>query len=155
MVHRCISINGYSRKILWLFVGSTNNDPKVIAYYFVNCAVVNCAVSTSLNKSRQRFRYVAVAGIRKYFREDGEDDMAGINSFKFGLSTRNQRIEAWWSKLRRARFNWWINFFKDLCETGNFNLSKPFHLEVMRFCFIGLIQTELDEVKDMWNNHKI
>ena len=39
MVHRCISINGYSRKILWLFVGSTNNDPKVIAYCFVNCAV--------------------------------------------------------------------------------------------------------------------
>ena len=98
---------------------------------------------------------MAVAGIRKYFRKDGEDDIAGINSFKFGLSTRNQRIEAWWSKLRRARFNWWINFFKDLCETGNFNLSKPFHLEVMRFCFIGLIQTELDEVKDMWNNHKI
>ena len=25
----------------------------------------------------------------------------------------------------------------------------------MRFCFIGLIQTELDKAKDMWNIHKI
>ena len=33
-------IDGYSRKILlWLFVGSSNNDPKVIVYYFINCVV--------------------------------------------------------------------------------------------------------------------
>ena len=33
-------IDSYSRKILlWLFVGSSNNDPKVIAYYFINCVV--------------------------------------------------------------------------------------------------------------------
>ena len=31
--------DGYSGKIIWLFVGSRNNDPKVIAYYFVNCVV--------------------------------------------------------------------------------------------------------------------
>ena len=31
------AIDGYTRKILWLFVGSSNSDSKVIAYYFVNC----------------------------------------------------------------------------------------------------------------------
>ena len=46
-------------------------------------------------------------------------------------------------------------FFKDLYETGNLDPSKPFYLEVMRFCFFGLIQSELDEVKDKWNKHKI
>ena len=44
---------------------------------------------------------------------------------------------------------------KGLYETGNLDPSKPFHLEVKRFCFIELIQIELDKVKDMWNNHKI
>ena len=33
------AIDGYNWKILWLFVGSSNNNPKVIAYYFVNCVV--------------------------------------------------------------------------------------------------------------------
>ncbi|KAJ8316056.1 hypothetical protein KUTeg_006070 [Tegillarca granosa] len=34
-VHGCI--DGYSRKIMWLHVGPTNNDPAVVAYLFVKC----------------------------------------------------------------------------------------------------------------------
>ena len=33
------AIDGYCWKILWLFVGSSNNYPKIIAYYFINCIV--------------------------------------------------------------------------------------------------------------------
>ena len=33
------AIDGYSRKILWLLVGPSNNDPKITATYFVNCLV--------------------------------------------------------------------------------------------------------------------
>ena len=31
----------------------------------------------------------------------------------------NQRIESWWSFLRKHRSNWWMNFFKDLIEEGH------------------------------------
>ena len=31
------AIDGYSRHILWLKVGQTNNDPKVIASYYLSC----------------------------------------------------------------------------------------------------------------------
>ena len=34
-IHSCI--DGYSRKILWLNVSPTNNDPQVIATYFIEC----------------------------------------------------------------------------------------------------------------------
>ena len=34
-IHGCI--DGYSRKIMWLKVGRTNNKPHVIAYYFLEC----------------------------------------------------------------------------------------------------------------------
>jgi len=31
------AIDGYSRKILWLEVGSSNNNPRIVAKYFINC----------------------------------------------------------------------------------------------------------------------
>ena len=31
------AIDGYSIRILWLVVGTTNNDPSVIVQYFVKC----------------------------------------------------------------------------------------------------------------------
>ena len=34
-IHGCI--DGYSRRIMWLEVGTSNNDPTVVARYFVNC----------------------------------------------------------------------------------------------------------------------
>ena len=31
------AVDGYSRRVLWLYVDTTNNDPKVMATYFVAC----------------------------------------------------------------------------------------------------------------------
>lgn len=148
------AIDGYSRRIMWLLVGSTNNDPKVTASYFVNCLMEHKLVPRLMRTDRGS-ENIIIGGIQRYLRRDCDDDNAGYNSFKFGPSTRNQRIEAWWSILRKTRFSWWIDYFKDWCETGSFDASISYHVEVIRFCFIGLIQTELDEVKAMWNNHRI
>ena len=148
------AIDGYSRKILWLLVGPSNNDPKITATYFVNCLVEQQLVPRLIRTDRGS-ENITIGGIQRFLRRGCEDENAAYNSFKFGPSTRNQRIEAWWSILRRTRFSWWIDFFKDLCENGSFDASINCHLEVIRFCFIGLIQTELDEVKEMWNNHRI
>jgi len=36
------------------------------------------------------------------------DDFAGDKSFMYGKSTANQRIEAWWGRLRQGCAEWWI-----------------------------------------------
>ena len=36
-IHGCI--DGYSRRIMWLEVGMSNNDPTVVARYFVKCII--------------------------------------------------------------------------------------------------------------------
>ena len=38
-----------------------------------------------------------------FFRENHEDVSAGILSWRYGPSTTNQRIEAWWSLLRKIK----------------------------------------------------
>ena len=78
---------------------------------------------------------VILAGIQQYFRHNDADQFAGRNSFRYGTSTANQRIEAWWSQFRRHRANWWINFFKDMTALGIFDASNEIHLQCIRFYF--------------------
>ena len=71
-------------------------------------------------------------------------------SHRYGPSTGNQRIEAWWTHLRRSRLTWWINFFKDLVDRGIFLTGDVLHGECIWFCFAELIQHDLDFVKFHW-----
>ena len=48
-----------------------------------------------------------------------------------------------------------MNFFKDLRDEGHFDWSKGYHADALRFCFMGLIQSELDETRTLWNSHHI
>ena len=68
-------------------------------------------------------------------RHNHDDEYSGEKSFRFGSSTTNtvsgiimfssslymfqkyyvvpvQRIEGWWSQLRKSVTDWWINLFK-------------------------------------------
>ncbi len=45
--------------------------------------------------------------------------------------------------------------FKEMVETTEYNDSDPFHVECLRFCFMDVLQKELDRVKFLWNCHII
>ena len=57
--------------------------------------------------------------------------------------------------MRRSRLNWWINFFKDLRDQGHFDASIAYHVDALRFSFMGLLQSEFNETRELWNNHRI
>ena len=61
-----------------------------------------------------------VVGIQRFFRRHSTDALSGTESFMYGRSVANQRIEAWWSFLRKSETGWWINFFRDLRDSGQF-----------------------------------
>ena len=149
-LHGCI--DGYSLKILWLKVLSTNNDPKVIADVFVK-HISNVLITPQIIWSDRGSENVVIDALQRYFRRNFEDSSSGEKSFRYGASTANQRIEAWWSIFRRSRSNRWINYFKDLVEEVTFDPSIPYYLEGVRFSFMGILQIELDETVNLWNNH--
>ena len=76
-----------------------------------------------------------------------------MNSFRFGSSTTNQRIESWWSQFRKTKSTWWINYFKDIIAQNIFDPSIVYHVDCLRFCSITLLQNDLDKMKTLWNNH--
>ena len=148
------AIDGYSRRILWLEVGCTNNNPKIIANYFTDCIRQIGGVPRIVRADAGTENYF-VAGIQRFLRSGSEDAFSGDKSFLYGRSVSNQRIEAWWSFLKKSNASWWIDFFKDMRDEGVFRDHDPIHVECLRFCFMPLIQEELHKVAKHWNLHNI
>ena len=67
-------------------------------------------------------------------------------SFLFAKSIANQRVEAWWSYLRKVFLQRWINYFKDLIYDVLFDPSNEVDQECLRFSFYGILKYELNEI---------
>ena len=148
------AIDGFSRRILWLEVGPSNNNPRVTVQYFIDCIRqingVPCVIRGDCGSEN-----IYIAGVQRYLRKDDNDHFSGNKSFLYGKSVANQRIEAWWSILRKSNTSWWINYFKDMRDLGEFNGSDPVELNCLQFCFMQVIQDELYQVAKNWNLHHI
>ena len=141
------SIDGYSRKVLWLQCAYTNHHPGVIAGYFLNCVeyVGGYPLQVRTDCGTEN---VTVAAIQSLV-------TGNVQSHIYGTSPGNQRIEAWWSFYRRQHSQWWIELFEGLVEFGSYHPGHVQETECLRFCFMRLIQKELDSVRQQWNTHRI
>jgi len=147
-------MDGFSRRILWLEVASSNNDPRIVAQYYLDC-VRQLGGTACIVRGDRVTENGSIAAIQRFFRRSAENDFAGEKSFMFGKSTSNQRIEAWWGCLRQGCAEWWIQFFKDLRDSGLYNDDDVIQRECLKFCFIDVLQIELHRVAQEWNLHRI
>ena len=107
-IHGCI--DGYSWKVLWLYVTRSNNLPDNIAAYYLD------AVRDQGGCPRQLYSNLGtenglMAGIHSFFVNDPD-------SHRYVPSPRSQRIEGWWSFPKKQWASWWINFLRT-CATGD------------------------------------
>lgn len=147
-------IDGYSRRILWLEVGVSNNDPAFIAKYFVDC-VMEVGGTARIVRADNGTENTYVASIQRFLRNNSNDSFACDKSFMYGRSVSNQRIEAWWSQLRRGCTDWWMQHFKELRENGLYCDSNPVQVDCLRFSYMDLIRDDLHRFANLWNNHLI
>lgn len=62
--------------------------------------------------------------------------------FLYGKSMHNQRIEAWWSMLRKHNSQFWMNLFQML-KDGNLFDGSFLDVSLIQFCFTTLIQVSV------------
>ena len=148
------AIDGFSRRIVWLEVASSNNDPRIIAQYFLDY-VRQLGGTARIVRGDRGTENGNLAAIQRFFRRSMNDDFSGDKIFMFGKSTSNQRIEAWWGRLRQGCADWWIEFFKDLRDSGLYCDDNIIHCECLKFCFMDVIQSELHRAAKEWNIHRI
>ena len=151
-IHGCI--DGYSRRVLWLEVGSTNNNPLLIATYYVQAALRHKSIPCVLRADRGT-ENGHVKTIQVYLRSEHDDELSGENSFVYGKSTGNQRIESFWGQLRRHCVQFWMDLFKDMVSTGQLDTSNKIHMLTLRYCFLHLIRKDLYRMSQEWNVHPI
>lgn len=133
----CISgcICGFSRMMIWLNVYKTNNNPRIIGGYFLE-AIEQCGGCPRFVRGDYGTENGHVRNFQTFFMRHTPD---GIRSYIDGASTANQRIESWWSYLRRHNMHYWIEHFKDLQDHGRFS-GNLLDRNLILFCFVALIQ---------------
>lgn len=135
-IHGCI--DGFSRQIMWLEAWNTNNNPRIIAGYFID-TVRRMEGCPERIRSDAGTENTYVRQMQIFLRSDHADRFAGIRSFLQGTSVANQRIEFFWGMLRKEMVDFWIDLFKQLRDDGYYT-GNYLDQNLIQFCFMNLIQ---------------
>ena len=130
------AVDGFSRKVLWVEVTKSNtfNSPETVAQFYLECVRQNkgCPLQTRTDCGTENG---VIAAAQCYFRSSDDGPFKGEQAHCFGTSHHNQRIENWWSHLKKTCSNWWKNFFKDLVAEKQLNLEDEFTKKCLWFSF--------------------
>ncbi|XP_078328013.1 uncharacterized protein LOC144623471 [Crassostrea virginica] len=148
------AIDGYSRRILWLRACNSNKNPLYVARFYLDYLKEINGVPMIIYVDRGTENSVT-RDIQYALRWNHADPFQGISSFIYGSSNRNTRIERFWRNMREMAGNTWINHFKHMADYGIIDTSDIVHIECIRYCFLQLIDSELDGVARHWNEHRI
>ena len=132
-IHGCV--DGFSRRIMWLEAYSTNNDPRLIAGYFVDTVseIHGCPRTIRADLGTENG---VVCQMQMFLRDS---DNNANSAFIYGTSKCNQRIESWWGILRKENAQFWMNVFESFKDDGYYSGDTLDH-ELIRFCFLDMIQ---------------
>ena len=126
-------VDGFSRHIIWMNVSYTNNDPRVVAGYFIN-SVLKLGGSAKFIRVDPGTENANLITFQEY--------LVGGNSVHIGSSVFNTRIESMWCQLRKQMTEYFLQYFKSLVANGNFtgdNVDK----DLARLCFMHVVQVSI------------
>lgn len=143
----CINgcIDGFSRQVIWLNAYTTSSNPRIIGGYYIE-AISKVKGCPSRVRGDHGTENGHVAAFQNFLSER--------DTFIYGPSTGNQRIESFWNILRRQCCQVWIEKLGSLVDDGLFNgglLDKS----LIQYCCMSVLQKDLDNVMTTWNIHPI
>lgn len=116
---------------------TTSSDPKIVGGYYME-AVERLGGCPRIVGGDQGTENVTVRDFQHFLRQNIHNGSA-IDSYIEEASTANQRIESWWSFLRKESRETYISLFVDLKDRGLFDGSY-LDRSLIQFCFMSIIQ---------------
>ena len=111
------AVDGFSRKVLWLTVVKSNNNPVVPAALYLR-AVKEFGVCPIPLKTDCGSKNADMAGLQCHL------------------------TATWWSHFGRSFSGWAIDHFKELVHDGKFIPDNMFHMDCIWFVYAQFIQTQ-------------
>ena len=140
-------VDGFSRKISRLKVVRSNSNPITPAALYWS-AIKEQGLCPNLLKTDCGSENGDIVAVHCF--------LTGSNlSYRYGALHSNQRIENWWSHLKRWFSAWVIDYFKQLVHDGIYVPGNVAHMECICFAYANFLQCKLDKVKNEWNLHTI
>lgn len=131
-------IDGFRHYVIWMEAFTTNNDPEVIAIYFIELITSKGGFPERMHADRGT-ENGQVEQMQKFLRREHMDYFAGENSFLYGHSTANQHTESWRGMLRKQNVQVWVNLFQNIQDDRGF-MGDILDRSLIQFCFLNLIQ---------------
>ena len=138
------AIDGFSRYIIWLEAYTTNNNPAVVASYFVKALADRLACPRRI-RADFGTENVHIEAMQRVLRENHDDNLS-TQSFIYGSSNHNQRIESWWGFLRKHNAQYWMDVFHTLKDSDYF-IGDFLDKNLIQFCFLNIIQVRRFNMK--------
>lgn len=128
----CINgcIDGFSRAIIWLKANTTSSNPRVVASYYMEEVRIRMACPKLIRGD---------LGTENGKVAEFQNFMTDTESFLYGTSQHNQRIERWWGILRKEFAQFWMNLFGAMRDEGLY-CGDFVEQNLLQFCFMKLIQ---------------
>ena len=125
-------IDGFSFKVMWLLVSTTNNGPLLAGNLYLNCI--------------KQYKIVP-----KLLRMDAGNESIYCQDLQV-YSTSNQRREAFWSRLKNYKLSWSIDFFTDMTINDIFQPDNKLHEELLLLELVPILQKQLNEFLMIWDS---
>jgi hypothetical protein len=88
------------------------------------------------------------------FRRYEKPDLPFEAMYRFGTSTRNQRIESWWNLLTTGQTEQWKKHFEALKAKGFFD-SSDYDIIALWFIYMPIIRQHVYTFVEVHNTHRI
>lgn len=165
-IHGAVDL--FSKYIIWLECGVSNNKPEVIAVYYLRSilkmggipqmTMSDCGTETVIAAALQVMlvKHSSRASTDELQNGDDTPPLEGANSYgshhRFVKSTHNQAIEHSWEKLLRHTFSALIDNFQYYVDQGVYDPSNALQRQVFKYIFLPNVQHRLNTVKEAFNN---
>jgi hypothetical protein len=159
------AIDGYSRKLIWLYVGVSNQTQVSVAKQFLQAvqeygirprfirADRGSEVSMLLDLQFNLYRASEVLEGR-CARDDVETLSISACSI-LGKSTANQRIEQIWLRLLVSQLRPWRDLFRNLFNRHLFRPDTPSDRVILLYVFMPILRREISQWMHVHNNRRI
>ncbi|KAH9458276.1 hypothetical protein MJO29_005390 [Puccinia striiformis f. sp. tritici] len=148
-------IDAWSRKILGMFVHTTNSNPRHIGYYYLQLVKQAHGIPhvTSTDRGTET---IDLAGHQmNLMSQFGNSETPDPDqSHRYSKSTHNQKIECLWSQFMREYNSELINQLYKAQEQGHYDPEEPVQKLLFIYLWVPLLQRGLDKWILDYNTYK-